>query len=91
MSFSNYRTKDARADYGFSFEKQSDGTWRAYIVSQPSYGSRNTSAHATHRLTSGGRHYVCWTRPLYSEEDARQVAAKWADCTQTYIRTGRFG
>ena len=84
-----YRTKDGRADFGFSFERESDGTWRAYIQSMPDYGSRDTSLHTTHRLRSGGRYYVCWDSPLNSEREARSVAALWADLTQKYIRTGR--
>ena len=84
-----YRTSDGAADYLFSFEEQSDGTWRAYIEQQPSYRGRPTDAHSTHRLSDGGRKYVCWTRPLRSLEEAKQVAALWADKTQEYIRTGR--
>ncbi|NTW99429.1 MAG: hypothetical protein HGB35_05790 [Geobacteraceae bacterium] len=83
-----YRTSDGLADYGFSFEKQADGIWRAYIDNQPSYQGRNTDAHSTHRLSDGARKYVCWTSPLRSLEEARQVAALWADKTQQYIRTG---
>lgn len=84
-----YRTKDGRADYGFSFERQSDGSWRANIVSQPPYGpQRDESAHATHRLTGDTRKYVCWNTPLRSEVEARQVAALWADATQNYILHG---
>ena len=90
MSTIYYRTKDGRADYGFSFERQWDGSWRAYIASQPSYGSRDTSASVIHRLTDNGRHYVCWSQPLRSEANARAVAAQWADLTQEYIRTGRI-
>lgn len=90
MSFAYYRTKDGLADYGFSFERQSDGSWRAYIVSMPSYGWRDTSLHITHRLRdSDDRYYVCWSQPLRSEADARKVAALWADLTQEYIKTGR--
>jgi hypothetical protein len=85
-----YRTRDGRADYGFSIERQSDGTYRPYIASQPTYGSRSTGAHETHRLTgAGGRKFVCWDRPLHSEEEAKNVAALWADATQAYILTGR--
>ena len=84
-----YRTKDGRADYGFSFKRQSDGSYRAYIVSQPSYGSRDTSLYATHRLMDRGRYYVCWEPPPRNEADVRQVAALWADNTQDYIKTGR--
>lgn len=84
-----YRTTDGRADYYFSFEELSDGTWRAYIEGQPSYQGRSDGAHSTHRLTEGDRKYVCWTRELYSLEEAKQVAALWANKTQEYIRTGR--
>lgn len=83
-----YRTKDGGADYRFIFEEQRDGTWRAYIEEQPSYRGRATDAHSTHRLSDGSRKYVCWTRPLRSLEEAKQVAALWADATQKYIRTG---
>ena len=85
-----YRTRDRAADYGFSFEQQSDGTWRAYIEGQPSYHGRATDAHSTHRLSAGTRKYVCWTTPLETIEDAKRVAALWADKTQGYIRTGSF-
>lgn len=84
-----YRTRDGRADYYFSFEEQSDGSWRAYIEQQPEYGSRPTGSHETHRLSDGQRRYVCWTTSLESLEDAKHVAALWADSTQDYIRTGR--
>ena len=84
-----YRTKDGRADYGFSVERQGDGTYRAYITSQPSYSGRSEDPHPTHRNSDGSRKYVCWTHELQSEAEARQVAAKWADATQEYIRTGR--
>jgi hypothetical protein len=84
-----YRTKDGRADYGFSIERQSDGSYRPYILSQPSYQGRDSGAHPTHRLSDGGRYYVCWTKKLWSDAEARKVAALWADATQEYIRTGR--
>ena len=84
-----YRTKDGIADYGFSIERQPDGTYRAFIVSQPGYGSRPTGAHETHRLTARGRYYVCWNHPLRTEEEAKTVAALWADASQEYIKNGR--
>ena len=85
-----YRTKDGRADYEFSFERQSGGDWRAYIVSQPSYGPRLADADHTHRLTDrpSGRRYVCWDTPIRSEDDLKQVVAAWSDLTQRYIRYG---
>jgi hypothetical protein len=85
-----YRTRDGRADYSFEFAQLGDGTWRPYILGGPAYGTRDTSLHATHRLRDGGgRYYICWTHALRSEQEARQVAALWADKTQEYIRTGR--
>jgi hypothetical protein len=83
-----YRTKDGLRDFHFSFEQQADGSWRAFIVGDIQYGGRPDDCHSTHRLTDGGRHYVCWTRPLRTEQEARDVAALWGDKTQRYIRFG---
>jgi len=85
-----YRTKDGQEDYEFSFERQSDGAWRIYIEDQPEYNGRPTDAHSTHRLSDGGRKYVCWTNTIRSLDEAKEVAAMWADATQKYIRTGIF-
>jgi hypothetical protein len=84
-----YRTTDGAADYGFSFEEQADGTWRAYITQQPGYSGRDTDGHTTHRYSDrNGRKYVCWTGPLRNLKEAKLVAAAWADHTQHFIRTG---
>jgi hypothetical protein len=83
-----YRTKDGQADYEFSFEQQSGGQWRAYILSQPSYRGRPTDAHSTHRLSDNDRKYVCWKAPIRSREDLKPVVAKWSDGTQDYIKYG---
>jgi hypothetical protein len=85
-----YRTMDGQADYEFSFEQQSAGDWRAYIISQPSYGSRATDPDSTHRLTDSrtGRKYVCWTTPLRTRNDLEKVVALWSDRTQRYIKYG---
>ena len=88
MTILFYRTTDGRADYKFSFERQSGGDWIPFILSQPSYGSRDTDLHPTHRLIDTGRYYVCWTDPLRTLSDAKRVAALWADATQNYIRSG---
>lgn len=82
-----YRTKNGRSDYGFNIARLGNGQFRIYIVSQPSYGSRSTGAHPTHRLNDG-RPYICWDSPITSEEQARQIAAIWADKTEDYILHG---
>lgn len=84
-----YRTRDGEADYRFSFRQQSDGTWRAYVLQQPGYRGRSDGAHVTHRLRDANGHYICWTGPLRSLEEAKNVAAAWANRTQEYIATGR--
>ena len=84
-----YRTSDGLEDYVFDFIALDDG-WRIYIVRQPSYGGRDESLHVTHRLIDGDRYYVCWDSPLRRLNDAKAVAALWADATQSYRRRGRF-
>jgi hypothetical protein len=85
-----YRTMDGQADYEFSFEQQSGGDWRAYIVSQPSYGFRATDGDSTHRYTDlrTGRQFVCWNTPIRTRADLEQVVALWSDRTQRYIKYG---
>lgn len=90
MTFDDtYRTRDGSAHYTFRFREDSDGTWRVHILRQPSYGSRSDDAHSTHRLTDSEGHYICWDDDITSVQDAKRVAALWADKTQEYIRTGR--
>lgn len=84
-----YHTKDGRTFYQFSVERQSDGTFRPYILTEPDYRGRDASSLKTHRNSDGDRRYVCWTKPLQSEQAARTVAKDWAEATQEYIRTGK--
>jgi hypothetical protein len=89
-SMIKYRTKDGQEDYVFSFEQQTNGTWRAYIVRQPPYHGRPEGSHETHRLSDGDRRYVCWLPEPRTLKDCKVIAAFWADHTQVYRRTGRF-
>jgi len=85
----SYRAKDGATDYRFSIEQQRDDSYRVYIMSQPSYGSRSTTSADTHRLTDAAdRRYICWSHSIENDLQARHVAATWADATQRYIRTG---
>ena len=85
---SYYQTYDATANYLFSFEEQRNGTWRVYVLQQPSYRGNATGGHATHRLSDGFRKYICWNHPMRTFNEATRVAALWAEKTQIYIRTG---
>ena len=84
-----YTTSRGRT-YEFELKRLSDGSIRPYIVRQPSYGLRDSSCHATHRLHDNAtrRPYICWTNKLTSEQEAAKVAAGWAARTDVYIDTG---
>lgn len=84
-----YRTRDGEADYAFSLEQLTDGTWRAYIRQQPGYRGRPSDAHSTHRFGLGVRPYVCWSEPLRTLDDALNVARAWSERTQDYIKYSR--
>src|SRR5947209_7657374 len=81
-------TTSAGNTYEFSFECQSDGSVRAYIVRQPSYGSRDTDPHKIHRNKDGERYYVCCQPQPRSVSEAKTRAEQWAQRTDRYIRSG---
>jgi hypothetical protein len=81
-----YRTKDGRGDFGFTIQQLGGGEYRVYITSYPTEAAR---CRALHRLSDGHGAYICWSAPLRTEDEARRVAAAWADRVQDYLRTGR--
>ena len=74
--------------YEFSFERQSDGTVRAYIDRQPSYGSRDADPHKIHRNQDGNRYYVCVQTQPRTVSEAKVIAEEWAKRTDRYTRSG---
>lgn len=84
-----YRTKNGRKSYAFDIRDCGGAGYRVYILEEPDYGSRDSSAHATHRLQDEHGRYVCWTDRLETVAAAREVAALWADMTEDYILHGR--
>ncbi len=74
--------------YEFSFERQSDGTVRTYIVRQPSYGSRSSDPHIVHRNQDGSRYYVCVMEQPRTVSEAQKVAEECARRIDRYIRYG---
>lgn len=74
----------------FTFRELAPGSWRVYIDRQVDYGGRASDAHSTHRLSDGGRVYVCWSERIPTLGDAKRIAATWAECTAHYIATGVF-
>ena len=77
-------------NYHFRFKitkSDSDG-FRAYIEEAPSYGSRSTSLHATHRLRDSNGHYICWNSRIDSLGAMKAVAQLWTKATVMYIADG---
>lgn len=84
-----YRTRSESLNfYRFSFEEQPDGRWWVYILDQPDYCGRDDSRYTTHRGCDGGRYYISPPAPLRTFEQAKAVAAMWAEATDRYILKG---
>ena len=91
-----YRTNDGRYYFSFIFENKG-GYYMAHIASQPSYGSRASDLHSTHRLSSdysGCSYRICFGNdndvPTLSR--VRKYAEAWSEATAKYIDTGiKFG
>ena len=66
--------------------------WRVYIINvdDADYGYRDVSGHATHRNHFDGDTYksICWSTPICSFQEAKVIAALWADTTALYIKKG---
>ena len=85
-----YRSRHIRHPFVFNLVRQPDGEVRIYIVNSPSYRSRPTDGHSTHRyLDQFDRYYVCVDHSLRPTNfhDARSWARYWADKTAQYMRT----
>jgi hypothetical protein len=85
-----YDTYDKTTLYRFTFQEINSSCWRIYIREQPDYGGQPESGHATHRFFDEvrGQHYICWDRDISSLDDARKIAAMWAERTERYRKHG---
>ena len=84
-----YRSTNGRSDYNFWINRMEDGDYRIYVRDHPSYGSRDTGDVATHRLRDSHGAYICFTGRITTMEQARSLAATWADKTESYILHGK--
>ncbi|MGH3720475.1 MAG: hypothetical protein ACRDRI_16850 [Pseudonocardiaceae bacterium] len=79
----NYQTRDGLADYGFSIEHKPAVGWRIYIVFQPLRRSNGDNPQVPYRATDhDGRSYVNWSARLDNLDDAKTVAALWAEISE---------
>lgn len=89
-----YRTKDGLHYYQFDYVYMSGGYYEIDIISQPSYGSRNSNMSVVHRLLSArnGREFkVCIAddvKTTITLQKAKNISMEWAELTSKYIRTG---
>lgn len=89
-----YRTKDGLHYYQFDYVYMSGGYYEIDIISQPSYGSRNSNMNTVHRLSSSrnGRDYkVCISESAKTSitlQKAKDISMEWAELTSKYIHTG---
>lgn len=86
----------AGSEFTFAFVPWPREKHRIYILTSPSYGSRATDAHSTHRYHDGAlnRHFICVAASAYPDDltAARELALMWAQATAEYIATGKkFG
>ncbi|MEO0403249.1 MAG: hypothetical protein AAF193_00110 [Bacteroidota bacterium] len=89
-----YLAKDRRSLFRFGFYWNSLGYFEVDILSMPSYGSRSSDMHTTHRVSSsrpGGGYKICFGNPsiINSPDIARKWAGIWAELTLDYIKTGK--
>lgn len=85
-----YMTRDYA--YNFTFDLQPiESEVRIYIVEQPSYGSRASDGHSTHRMGLPDKPCVCVDHRLrpVTVPEALSWAIYWAEKTAEYIRTGK--
>jgi len=83
-----YRLKDGSGDYRFRVQETVPGSFRVYILQQPRRGAES-HAYTPHILSDSSGPYICWTVPISSYEDAKEIAARWAEAVEEYRKTGR--
>lgn len=87
MVVMDYRTRDGRADYGFSIEPQPGGRWRVFIIFQPFRYADAAALQMPYQSTDdSGRRYIGWPSRLDNLAEAKTVAGLWAELVEPYRR-----
>jgi len=90
MKTDSYKTKNGSV-FRFGFEqREHDGVTNfvVLILSQPDYKGKSDAPHCTHRTPEGEKFLIDYSGPVPTLDDAKIVAACWADLTERYITTG---
>ena len=83
-----YKCGTEDLDVEFVFWDRGDQGWRIYIITDIDYGIRGDSPHAAHWLKEPHEtyRYICWDQKIPTIEDAKCIAAIWAETTARYIK-----
>ena len=84
-----YRPKNGVGDYLFRFHEFSPASFRIYVLQQPDRGEQNHEA-LPHLLSDATGPYLCWTIPITTYEDAKEIAARWAEGIEEFRETGKM-
>lgn len=84
-----YRTKSGRGYCKWSFERQTNGEIRIYLLTSAKYGDRPADGHSTHLYRDeAGFPYICYEPMPRDLDDAIAVAKEWAERTEAYMFFG---
>jgi hypothetical protein len=79
-----YRTKSGQ-DFHFRFQQYAEG-FRVYILEIPFARQINAVPHVLHDAAGP---YVCWSCTIGDYQDAKEIAAKWAEAVEQWHTTGK--
>lgn len=85
-----YRSSDGSMYFDFVFWHLSQASgWRIYIINDINYGTRPDGSSSAHWLKDprDTYRYICWDGMIATFNQAKAVAALWADTTAIYIRS----
>ena len=89
-STAKYRTKDGKHDYSFRFHHSADGGFRVHILERPNHSRGVANSPTPHVLHDSAGQYICWSLPIATYEDAKEIARRWAEATEEYRKTGKI-
>jgi hypothetical protein len=83
VSTAKYRTTNGTRDYTFRFQHDGNQNFRIFVEG----GTEGLTA--PHLISSLEGNYICWTHAIQSYEDAKAIAAKWAEAVEHFRKTGQ--
>lgn len=89
MKIDTYITNSGmRFKFGFEEQNDPEPRFNLIILEQPAYAGRDESLLPSRRRRQGEKFLIDWNGPTPTLDDAKIVAACWADLTERYISEG---